>query len=69
MSIEEAGKLGAKMFFEEKYGEQVRVVQIENPPLPTELASDDNQEYFVGYGSFLSIELCGGTHVETTDQI
>lgn len=69
MSIDEASKLGAKMFFEEKYGDVVRVVQIANPELPIELMQDDNQEYFAGYGKFLSIELCGGTHVETTDQI
>jgi alanyl-tRNA synthetase len=45
----EAEKLGALAFFEDKYGEEVRVISI---------------------GSCnISIELCGGTHVENTGQI
>ncbi|MDO4713950.1 MAG: hypothetical protein Q4B28_04890 [bacterium] len=69
MSIEAAGKLGAKMFFEEKYGDVVRVVQIVNDELPQEMQHDDNAEYFASYGEVLSIELCGGTHVANTREI
>ena len=68
MSIDEAAKLGAKMFFEEKYGDRVRVVQVENVDLWEEF-DDEDKSHFAGYGRFISIELCGGTHVDTTDQI
>lgn len=68
MAIDDAAKLGAKMFFEEKYGDRVRVVQVENWDFSVEL-DEDAQKHFAGYGRFISIELCGGTHVETTDQI
>lgn len=50
---EEALKLGALAFFDEKYGDQVRVVQ---------LALDASESPF-------SQELCGGTHVSNTGQI
>ena len=68
MAIDDAAKLGAKMFFEEKYGDRVRVVQVENWDFSDDL-DDEAVAYFAGYGKFISIELCGGTHVETTDQI
>lgn len=69
MSIEDAGKLGAKMFFEEKYSDVVRVVQIKNDVLPQEMQQDDNATYFASYGNLLSVELCGGTHVANTKEI
>lgn len=50
---EEAQRLGALAFFDEKYGDEVRVVQ---------LALDDQGRPF-------SQELCGGTHVTNTGQI
>jgi hypothetical protein len=34
------------MFFEEKYGDVVRVVQVYNTSLPEEMKNDDNEEYF-----------------------
>jgi alanyl-tRNA synthetase len=53
MSREEAEKLGALAFFGEKYGEEVRVLQIK----------DKNT------GELISAELCGGTHLDRTGDI
>jgi alanyl-tRNA synthetase len=53
----EAEKLWAKMFFEDKYGDTVRVVSIKN------------QETRNKVEQVVSIELCGGTHVENTKDI
>ncbi len=69
MSIDAAAKLWAKMFFEDKYGDTVRVVQVKNLSLPEELKQDDTEEYFTSFGDFLSLELCGGTHVANTKDI
>jgi alanyl-tRNA synthetase len=49
MNIVDASKLGAKMFFEDKYGDTVRVVQIKNTQLPQELQNDDIPEYFSSF--------------------
>jgi alanine--tRNA ligase len=57
------------MFFEEKYGDIVRVVQVINKALPTELQQDNNAEYFSHFEDFLSLEFCGGTHVANTKEI
>ena len=48
MTIEEATNKGAIAFFGEKYGEEVRVLDL---------------------GEGFSVELCGGTHVQTTGEI
>ncbi len=69
MNIVDASKLGAKMFFEDKYGDTVRVVQIKNTQLPQELQNDDIPEYFSSFWDFLSTELCWWTHVENTKDI
>lgn len=53
MSAEEAKKSGALAFFAEKYGDTVRVVTIRNDTL----------------NSVCSTELCGGTHLDSLDQI
>lgn len=52
-SKDEAVANGALAFFDEKYGEQVRLVQI---------GPSEDQKFF-------SQELCGGTHVTNTGQI
>jgi len=52
MSMDEASKTWAKAFFEDKYGDMVRVVNIEK------LISET--------WSISSVELCGGTHVSDT---
>jgi len=51
IGIDEASKLWAKMFFEDKYGDIVRVVKV------------DWQDWNI------SMEFCGGTHVENTKDI
>lgn len=60
MNIDDASKLGAKMFFEDKYGDTVRVVQIT-------CRSELNEEYNSQWN--ISIELCWWTHVSNTKDI
>jgi alanyl-tRNA synthetase len=55
MAYPDAIKLGAKAFFEDKYGDIVRVVQVINKQTQSP--------------TYLSIELCGGTHVSYTSEI
>lgn len=69
MSIAAAAQLWAKMFFEEKYGDTVRVVQIAKQPLPSEIIEERLEQHFLKYDSFWSIELCGGTHVDNIREI
>ena len=57
MSLEDAKQTGAKMFFEDKYGETVRVVHVE--ALKNDIYTTDIN----------SVELCGGTHVSNTSEI
>jgi alanyl-tRNA synthetase len=59
MNIEQALATGAKAFFQDKYGDVVRVVQVH--PADTSSASHDTE--------FTSVELCGGTHVSNTREI
>lgn len=53
MSRKEAEALGALAFFGEKYGDEVRVIQIRDKKT----------------GELISAELCGGTHLERTGDI
>jgi len=59
MNIEQALATGAKAFFQDKYGDTVRVVQVH--PTGTSSASHETD--------FMSVELCGGTHVSNTREI
>ncbi len=69
MKISEATKLWAKAFFEDKYWDLVRVIQIKNTDLPLEMRVDDNQKYFDSLWTNISIELCWWTHVSNTVEI
>jgi alanyl-tRNA synthetase len=53
MSMQEAINKGALAFFGDKYGDEVKVLTVQN---------DDSEKPF-------SIELCGGTHVKNTSEI
>ncbi|MDT8397441.1 MAG: alanine--tRNA ligase [Pseudomonadales bacterium] len=55
MPLEKAREMGAMALFDEKYGDQVRVVGMGSKPEPG--------------GREFSIELCGGTHVDRTGAI
>lgn len=58
MSKDEALQSGALGFFIEKYGDQVKVYTIGNPSTPSGRS-----------GSPFSREICGGPHVENTNQL
>lgn len=59
MSLQKAQEFWAKAFFDEKYWETVRVIQI----LSSNLLNENSKK------NFISIELCGGTHVQNTKDI
>lgn len=61
MSFDEAIKLGAKAFFEDKYWDVVRVVTVKDWNMEDGKMEDE--------GHFISIELCGGTHIGNTKDI
>ena len=60
MSVGEAKKLGAIGLFENKYGEKVKVYTIGNP--------DNFPKAEIGSKTF-SKEICGGPHVENTENL
>ncbi|MDX2204715.1 MAG: alanine--tRNA ligase [Hyphomicrobiaceae bacterium] len=59
MALEDAMHSGARALFGEKYGEEVRVVSMGEPP------AQDGQKANKAW----SVELCGGTHVKRTGDI
>jgi alanyl-tRNA synthetase len=59
MSMDDAVTTGAKAFFQDKYGDIVRVVKVH----PTGSSSASYET------NLASIELCGGTHVSNTREI
>lgn len=66
MSIDDATKLGAKMFFEDKYWDTVRVVQITSH---SDLSDESEHSEESSFESTISIELCWWTHVTNTKDI
>lgn len=67
MSIEDAQKTWAKAFFEEKYGDSVRVVSIVCHPEFVEGYKLDSSLH--SKWQVVSVELCGWTHVTNTRDI
>ncbi len=66
MSIDDAAKLWAKMFFEDKYGDTVRVVQVTSY---SDLSDESEHSEESSLDPIISIELCGWTHVPNTKDI
>src|SRR3954463_16794893 len=67
MPPDEAISAGAMALFGEKYGDEVRVLSMGNPPLSAgegRLAAGER-----GEGGSYSVELCGGTHVRALGDI
>jgi alanyl-tRNA synthetase len=62
VAIDEAKSRGAMALFGEKYGDQVRVIQIHGGFRVTSNQQED-------YGPTFSIELCGGTHCLRTGDV
>src|SRR5207302_10654251 len=67
MTPDEAISAGAMALFGEKYGDEVRVLSMGNPPhfaREGRLAAGER-----GEGASYSVELCGGTHVRALGDI
>ena len=60
MAFDEAMKSGALAFFDEKYGDHVRVVRVGGPGDQSSQGNTDTP---------FSVELCGGTHLDTISDI
>lgn len=69
MSIDDAAKLWAKMFFEDKYWDKVRVVQIKNNCHPEQSEGYNLYSSLLSEWQFISTELCWWTHVSNTKDI
>jgi alanyl-tRNA synthetase len=63
MALDDALESGAMALFGEKYGEEVRVVSMGDPAVPTEGGKEAKAN------KAWSVELCGGTHVKRTGDI
>jgi len=60
--MDEAKAAGAMALFGEKYGDTVRMIEIPGgTAVATEIGAEDGERY--------SLELCGGTHVDTTGDV
>jgi alanyl-tRNA synthetase len=67
MTPDEAIAEGAMALFGEKYGDEVRVLSMGNPP--PSAGEGRLSEAERGEGASYSVELCGGTHVRATGDI
>jgi alanyl-tRNA synthetase len=65
MSYDQAIAVWAKAFFEDKYGDMVRVVRIGHPDESQDLKDAESSSAW----QTISIELCGWTHVSNTKDI
>ena len=79
-TLDEAKKIGAIALFNEKYGDEVRVVKMGKIKNKNNKTIEQKQQYQIedvlqhlapskNEETFMSIELCGGTHVKRTGDI